>query len=107
MAWNRIITTDGQSVKIAAYGSDRLGRSGLPATVRSHFFQKFGSAALLSIIGAAPDYAAAQSKSAAGGDVIKSVGGDLENATDGAIGGIYVDPINAFYPSRRGRDGAR
>lgn len=86
VAWNRIITTDGQSVKIAAYGSDRLGRSGLPATVRSHFFQKFGSAALLSIIGAAPDYAAAQSKSAAGGDVIKSVGGDLENATDGAIG---------------------
>lgn len=92
IAWNRIITTDGQSVELAAYGSDRLGRAGLPAKVRSHFLAKFGSAALLSIIGAAPDYAAAQSDNDATADVIKAVGGGLENATDTAIGDYLSIP---------------
>lgn len=92
IAWNRIVTTDGQSVEIASYGSDRLGRSGLPAKVRSHFLEKFGSAALLSIIGAAPDYAAARSDNDATADVIKSVGGGLENASDAAIGDYLSIP---------------
>ena len=92
VAWTRILTTDGQSVEIAAYGSDRLGRSGLPAKVRAHFLQKFGSATLLSIIGAAPDYAAAQSDKNASADAIKAVGGGLESATDGAIGDYLSIP---------------
>lgn len=92
VAWTRILTTDGQSVEIASYGSDRLGRSGLPAKVRSHFMAKFGSATLLSIIGAAPDYAAAQSDNDANADAIKAVGGGLESATDGAIGDYLSIP---------------
>ncbi|MCB2134814.1 MAG: hypothetical protein KDE08_02540 [Rhodobacteraceae bacterium] len=92
IAWTRILTTDGQSVEIAAYGSDRLGRSGLPAKVRTHFLQKFGSAALLSIIGAAPDYAAAQSDREATSDVIQAMGDDLGNATDDAIGDYLSIP---------------
>ncbi len=92
VAWTRILTTDGQSVEIASYGSDRLGRSGLPAKVRAHFLQKFGSAALLSIIGAAPDYAAAQSDSEATSDVVRAMGDDLGNATDDAIGDYLSIP---------------
>ncbi len=92
VAWTRILTTDGQSVEIASYGTDRLGRSGLPAKVRTHFLKKFGTAALLSIIGAAPDYAAAQSDDEATADVINAMGGDLANATDDAIGDYLSIP---------------
>jgi type IV secretion system protein VirB10 len=58
IAWDRLVTTDGQSVTLAAYGTDRIGRSGLPGTVRNHFFQRFGTAALISLIGAVPTLAA-------------------------------------------------
>lgn len=92
VAWTRILTTDGQSVEIASYGTDRLGRSGLPAKVRTHFLQKFGSAALLSIIGAAPEHAAAQSDSEARSDVVRAMGDDLANATDEAIGDYLSIP---------------
>jgi type IV secretion system protein VirB10 len=54
IAWDRIVTTDGQSVELAAYGTDRIGRSGLPGKVRNHFLQRFGTAALISVIGAGP-----------------------------------------------------
>jgi type IV secretion system protein VirB10 len=58
IAWDRMVTTDGQSVTLAAYGTDRIGRSGLPGTVRNHFLQRFGTAALISLIGAVPTLAA-------------------------------------------------
>lgn len=92
IAWTRILTTDGQSVELAAYGADRLGRSGLPAKVRTHFLEKFGSATLLSIIGAAPDYAAARRDNKASADAIKSVSGGLETASDEAIGAYLSIP---------------
>lgn len=90
VAWNRIVTTDGQSVDIASYASDEVGRSGLPAKVRTHFLQKFGTATLLSIIGAAPDYASSQAGNNADATIIKAMGGNMEDATDQAIGD-YLD----------------
>lgn len=52
--WNRVITPDGISVMINSPGSDALGRAGMGADARNvHFFQIFGTAALLSIMGAA------------------------------------------------------
>lgn len=90
VAWNRVVTTDGQSVDLAAYGTDGLGRSGLPAKVRSHFLEKFGSATLLSIIGAVPDYASSKASEKSGISIIKDMGGNLQDATDSAVGD-YLD----------------
>ncbi len=59
VAWDRVVTPNGQVVDLEAYGSDRLGRSGLTGKVNSRFFQRFGSAALVSIFSAAPAAAAA------------------------------------------------
>lgn len=59
VAWDRVVTPDGQVVDLEAYGSDRLGRSGLTGKVNSRFLQRFGSAALISIFSAAPAAAAA------------------------------------------------
>jgi len=115
IAWDRLVTTDGQSVTLAAYGTDRIGRSGLPGTVRNHFLQRFGTAALISVIGAVPDIAAAKyAGSEVASDTAENVGNDLGEAvntvmadylripptisvTQGAIVMVRVDADIEFY----------
>ena len=48
--WNRLIRNDGVSINIGSYGTDDLGRSGLAGVVDTHFFERFGSSVLLSLI---------------------------------------------------------
>jgi type IV secretion system protein VirB10 len=50
--WNRMIRNDGVSVNIGSYGTDALGRSGLDGEIDTHFFERFGSSVLLSMIDA-------------------------------------------------------
>ena len=51
--WNRVITPQGISIMINSPGTDSLGRAGVEAdTVNTHFFKIFGTAVLLSVIGA-------------------------------------------------------
>ena len=80
IAWDRLVTTDGQSVQLAAYGTDRMGRSGLPGKVRTHFLQRFGSAAVVSIIGAAPNALAAKASDKSTADTVQNVGDNLNDA---------------------------
>ena len=88
IAWDRIVTTDGQSVELAAFGSDRIGRSGLPGTVRRHFLQRFGSAALISVIGAIPAVAASKVQDdAVVSDTVENLGTDL----GGAVTDVMAD----------------
>lgn len=83
IAWDRIVTTDGQSITLAAYGTDRIGRSGLPGKVRTHFLQRFGTAALISVIGAVPTLAAAKyADDEVAADTAENVGTDLGNAVN-------------------------
>ena len=85
VAWDRIITPDGQSVSISAYGSDRLGRSGLTGHVDNHFLERFGSAALISVIGAAPDVLADRSEDETTSQTLAAVGSDFTNVTGSVI----------------------
>lgn len=48
--WSRLIRNDGVSINIGSYGTDDLGRSGLAGVVDTHFFERFGSSVLLSLI---------------------------------------------------------
>jgi type IV secretion system protein VirB10 len=48
--WSRVIRPDGVSVQIGSPGTDPLGRGGLDGQVDRHFFQRFGSSILLSVI---------------------------------------------------------
>lgn len=50
--WTRLIRSDGASVAIASPATDFEGRSGLPGEVHSHFMKRFGSAMLLTVVGA-------------------------------------------------------
>jgi len=58
IAWNRAITPEGKSVKLAATGVDRLGRGGQVGNVDTRFFQRFGTAALITSISAIPSFLA-------------------------------------------------
>lgn len=49
--WTRLIRPDGASVALASPAVEFSGRSGLTGEVDQHFFRRFGSASLLSVIG--------------------------------------------------------
>jgi len=51
--WTRLIRPDGVSVALASPAVDEAGQTGLTGKVDSHFMKRFGSALLLSVVGAA------------------------------------------------------
>ena len=63
--WTRAIKPDGSSISLGSPGSDSLGRSGLSGIVDGHWFKRFGTAILLSIIGSAGQAAVSQGADAA------------------------------------------
>lgn len=85
MAWSRAITPRGVSVELGGYGSDRLGRSGQSGFVDSRFRARFGSAALISLIGAGPQVITREDAGENEQDIAEDVGGDLERASQGVM----------------------
>jgi type IV secretion system protein VirB10 len=85
VAWTRLVTPDGQSVQMEAFGGDAQGRSGITGKVNSRFGQRFGSAALISLLGAAPAVAAANYADKLSADTAESVGQDLGSAMGSAV----------------------
>jgi type IV secretion system protein VirB10 len=49
--WNRAITPAGVSVSLGSPAADQLGRAGMGGQVDTFFWQRFGGALLLSIVG--------------------------------------------------------
>lgn len=85
VAWDRVVTPDGQVVDLDAYGSDRLGRSGLTGKVNTRFAQRFGAAALVSIFGALPAIASASTDDDETQVVIENVGADAEDNASAVV----------------------
>ncbi|MFS8056326.1 type IV secretion system protein VirB10 [Rhizobium sp. BR 317] len=54
--WTRLLRDDGVSVRLNSIGTDSLGRSGLTGTIDNKWRERFGSAVLLSIVGAGSSY---------------------------------------------------
>lgn len=54
--WTRLLRDDGVSVRLNSIGADSLGRSGLTGLVDNKWRERFGSAILLSIVGAGSSY---------------------------------------------------
>ncbi|MEL6465665.1 MAG: TrbI/VirB10 family protein [Pseudomonadota bacterium] len=98
IAWDRIILPNDQTIHISAFGADELGRSGTTGFIDTRFAERFGSAALISLISAAPTVAANETEDELAEDVLEDIGDDLADATDSVIGQylsigpvIYVD----------------
>ena len=58
VAWERIILPDNQSVALSAFGGDAIGRTGASGRVNRRFGERFGSAALISLLASTPRLAA-------------------------------------------------
>ncbi|MDD9908686.1 MAG: conjugal transfer protein [Ahrensia sp.] len=80
IAWNRAITPEGKSVKLAATGIDRLGRGGQAGNVDTRFFQRFGTAVLITSIAAIPSFLA--SDDANGNTTTSAATGVAQDASD-------------------------
>jgi len=85
IAWDRIILPDNQTVEISAFGGDQLGRSGTTGFVDSRFGARFGSAALISLIGTLPTVAAGSSEDETTSDVLENIGEDLQDSAQSVI----------------------
>lgn len=58
--WNRAKTPNGVIVTLASSATDALGRAGVDGYVDTHWWERFGSALLLSIVGDATSYASSR-----------------------------------------------
>nr|WP_319949074.1 TrbI/VirB10 family protein [uncultured Shimia sp.] len=94
IAWDRIILPSNQTVEISAFGGDELGRSGTTGFVDSRFGTRFGSAALISLIGALPAVAAQNTEDGITSDVLEGIGEDLQDSAQSVIGEyLSVSPV--------------
>jgi type IV secretion system protein VirB10 len=98
IAWDRIILPDNQSVEISAFGGDELGRSGTTGFVDSRFGTRFGSAALISLIGTLPSVAAESTDDERTAEALEGTAESLQDSAQGVISEylslspiIYVD----------------
>ena len=91
MAWNRAVTPEGVSVELGGYGADALGMSGQAGQVDSRFRQRFGSAALISLMGAGPNVVINEDTNGDTADALQDVGDDMATATQG----VMADYLNA------------
>ena len=53
--WKRAIRPDGLSIALDSFGTDPLGRSGVAGRVNRHLLERFGAAAVLTLIGGASE----------------------------------------------------
>ncbi|NTJ35990.1 TrbI/VirB10 family protein [Agrobacterium rhizogenes] len=58
IVWTRALRSDGTSVALGSYGTDDLGRSGLAGFVDKHYLERFGAAAVLSMVGGVSSFVA-------------------------------------------------
>ena len=94
VAWDRVITPDGQSADLAAYGTDRIGRSGVTGKVNTHALPRFAAATVVSIIGAVPTVLAAAVENDQGGEVTRDTVTGVGNTMSDAVGSMMKDYID-------------
>ena len=99
VGWTRLVTPEGQSVELAAFGADDQGRSGVKGEVNNRFGLRFGTSALLSIIGAVPSLASVGQNSDAAATAVQNVGENFAETTNSVIGEYAtLPPIISLQP---------
>ena len=94
VAWDRVVTPDGQSVELAAYGTDRIGRAGVTGRVNTHTLARFSAAAAVSIIGAAPAVLAAAIEEDRDDEISRETVEKIGTNASDTIGSIMKDYID-------------
>jgi type IV secretion system protein VirB10 len=89
--WTEARTPSGVVVPLDSPGADELGRSGLPGSVNTHFWQRFGAAILVSVIDGAVQ-GAAQSNRGGNGTVIVDPSASQGVMTEVLKGTVNIAP---------------
>jgi type IV secretion system protein VirB10 len=89
--WSEARTPTGVVVPLASPGADELGRSGLPGTVNTHFWERFGAALLVSVIDGAVE-GAVQSSHGGNGTVVINPSASQGVMTEVLKGTINIPP---------------
>jgi type IV secretion system protein VirB10 len=89
--WTEARTPTGVVVPLDSPGTDELGRSGLSGTVDRHFWERFGSAILITAIDGAVQ-AAVQPSAGSGGTVIYNPSASQEVLTEVLKGTLNIPP---------------
>ena len=100
--WTRLIRPDGSSIALGSPASDDLGVSGMTGTVDTHFAERFGSAALISVLAGLSGYGASQIDDVAGRDTAIGVGNDFTGAANSSF-----ERYLALAPTIRADQGSR
>lgn len=92
--WDRAETPDHVVIELSSPGTDELGRPGLPGRVNNHWWERFGSAILLSVIqgGLQTGTALASGSGSGGGAVFNSFGANGSNVSDTALQATIAIP---------------
>jgi len=83
--WTRLIRPDGVSIALGSPTSDDLGLSGIGGNVDTHFREKFGSAALISVMTGIAGYGSSRIRDEAGRELAENIGNDFTGQTNGAL----------------------
>ena len=100
--WTRLIRPDGNSIALGSPASDDLGVSGLTGSVDTHFRERFGSAALVSVLAGISGYGTSRIDDAAGRDTAVNVGNDFTGAA-----GNSFERYLSLAPTIRADQGSR
>jgi len=93
--WDRAETPDHAVIELSSPGTDELGRSGLPGAVNNHWWSRFGSAILLSVIqgGLQTGTALAANSGSSGGTFFNSFQSNGTSVSDTALqASINISP---------------
>lgn len=85
IAWERIILPENQSVALSAFGGDAIGRAGVSGRVNRRFGERFGSAALISLLSSGPALASNEIENDMVRDGATRVSGDLQDAAGSVL----------------------
>jgi type IV secretion system protein VirB10 len=98
LMWTRLVRPDGVSVALASPAADFSGQAGVGGQVNSHFFSRFGSAILLSILGGAGTLATggASTVVVSGGQSAASVAAQNDGQRAPTIKVRQGEPIRVF-----------
>ncbi|HEX6785158.1 MAG TPA: TrbI/VirB10 family protein [Sphingomicrobium sp.] len=98
LMWTRLIRPDGVSVALASPAVDYSGQAGIGGQVNSHFFSRFGSAILLSILGGASTLATGGAGTIimSGGQSAASVAAQRDSSRNPTIKVRQGEPIKVF-----------
>jgi type IV secretion system protein VirB10 len=98
LMWTRLMRPDGVSIALASPAADFAGQAGVGGQVNSHFFSRFGSAILLSILGGAGSLVTggAGTVVVSGGQSAASVAAQRDGSRPPTIKVRQGEPIRVF-----------